>query len=1236
MNQTSNEFFVLRNQLDEETRCKLRDQVRESETDRVYVVEWTDDGERIVGLGCDVHGRTAKLPLDVQPGLFAVSSNVGLLRRIVSLYGYRLLVYPEFRYRCNNFSPVDLLFDYERTVNSPCLLVKIVTATVKDATTIYQRLKRNERAYRYVSVSNYWTVTLQVVFERMIKHREESRGREPFSFALPRVTMRWFDSRLNWYRYADPEIPVITFDIETVSTDPNRVPTGEHEFDELFTVSIHYNHTNVLYTLIYLPLRDQDPDSMTRSIRRDRYPEYADFENRLEVFASELELLTRTMRLLDLGRMHYLVGYNSLSYDIKYLFLRCAFYGLDDAFHRFVYRDGYAFGFDQIHLDLFRIIVTQYKFKQYGLNEVAKQLLKDTKTGVSAVALRYTFHAIRRDQRYPEHDECQRRSFPSIRDTLHYNNYDTVLVSKLLRKTRSIEFTLNQAHECRIPLSTLNTNYNKMRYKLWSKTFVVGLEIGLFQTTFKSPRVPVRLPLGTDDAIEARLNLEDQLLNGGGGSNEPRRNAIEQRGAKYPGGANFCLGECSVDDIQMLDYRIAYPLVIDRKNVSDETATILPADVILQLAATFTEERRAEFHLYDYLTHTGANKSETNILYHQYIYDRTYCGGEFPFTDPELMKRGNSPVVLIWEGRRGILSDIITRFNTIREETKSKRKTVESVLSLLEEKMTELAEEKRQIESLRRQQDNDNYDDDQYREENFETDKDGCFGADEYGDFGGATNETFGTVHDDEDGNFGAVENDDDDGDFGATDGDFGATDEDEGDFGAADGDFGATGDDEGDFGAVENDGNDEADGDFGATENDDRREGAASDGDFGSNDINDENNESDVASKRVKLDDRNPFGFSFVNRYIAVYENKSCVLDESALRELTYDEQLRVLDEIKTEASLELEKYANSYVLQKSLVASIYGCIGTSSPVCAALVTNAIRSTLLQAAQWVVSQGYRVYYIDTDSLFIKHPRHAVDPSPELNRMFPHTEIEMKPYRRCMFVQKKTYYTIEDDGSLKYFQHTNGSKAWKDFVQYVYTESQKTVTNRDIYQLFRTFYERVYDKLQSFDSFDSNLLPLVSQEVKIKSHYKTNTHLSKLRDYLRANYPALAGSYKQTVYYDMDVDAKTVRFRPVIDLTDVKRQLPTINMFKYYQNVFKTVYNVIKFHVKRNNEPFVVTLAMKPVLTSMITAFLDAHRERFPESHIDGGTLDRASSLALEDYAIEEDLQDSDLYPSGQ
>lgn len=1200
----------MRNQLDEETKCKLRDQVAESETDRVYVVEWTDDGERIVGLGCDVHGRTRKLLLNVQPGLFAVSSNVGLLRRIVSLYGYRLLVYPEFRYRCNNFSPVDLLFDYERTVNSPCLLVKIVTATVKDAMTLYHRLKRNERAYRYVSISNYWTVTLQVVFERMIKHRDESRGREPFSFALPRVAMRWFDSHLNCYRYEDPEIPVITFDIETVSTDPNRVPTGEHEFDELFTVSVHYNHTNVLYTLIYLPLKEHDPDSITRYIRKDDYPEYSDFENRLETFTSERDLLVRTMRLLDLGRMHYLVGYNSLSYDIKYLFLRCAFYGLNDTFDRFVYRDGYSFGFDQIHLDLFRIIVAQYKFKQYGLNEVAKQLLKDTKTGVSAVALRYTFHAIRRDQRYPNHDECQRRGFPSVRDTLHYNNYDTVLVSKLLRKTRSIEFTLNQAHECRIPLSTLNVAYNKMRYKLWSKTFVVGLEIGLFQTTFKSSHVPVRLPLDNDDAIEIRLNLEDQLLNGG--NEQSRRNGLEHRGAKYPGGANFCLGECSVDDIQMLDYRIAYPLVIDRKNISDETATILPADVIRQLTASFTDDRRAEFHLYDYMTHTGANKSETNILYHQYIYDRVYCGGEFSFTEQELTKRGNSPVVLIWEGRRGILSDIITRFNTIREETKSKRKTVESVISLLEEKITELSEEKRQIERLCRQDAVDLY---------CETDVD-------------RNSET-----DDPDGDFGAEGEDgtaDEDGDFGA-DGDFETNDENE-DFKAADEE-----DDDGDFGAVIEDDGDimEDDGDFGIVENDE-------DGDFGADascEIEDSSklvkvngkgdNEPDVASKRVKLDDRNPFGFSFVNRYIAVYENKSCVLNETALRELTYNEQLRVLDELKTEASLELEKYANSYVLQKSLVASIYGCIGTSSPVCAALVTNAIRSTLLQAAQWVVSRGYRVYYIDTDSLFIKHPLHAVDPSPELNRMFPHTEIEMKLYRRCMFVQKKTYYTIEDDGSLKYFQHVNGSKAWKDFVQYVYTESQHVVTNSDIYQLFRTFYERVYDRLQSFDAFDTGLLPLVSQEVKIKSQYKTNTHLSKLRDYLRSNYPALASSYKQTVYYDMDVDAKAVRFRPVIDLVDVKRQLSTINMFKYYQNVFKTVYNVIKFHVKRNNEPFVVTLAMKPVLAAMITAFLDVHRKRFPESHIDGGTLDRASSLALENYAIEEDLQDSDLYPSG-
>jgi DNA polymerase elongation subunit (family B) len=1282
----SNEYFVLKRQLDQETKRKIErnlpsihdddgdDNRNGDDNDRLkkilYVVEWMeDDKDQVIGYGCDVNGNAARIRIDAELGLYAVTNDLPTLRSICSFLSYNVIAYPQFKYKSNNFAPYDLLFDYDVTKRDT-FLVKIVTPTVRESMELFYRFRKDERSYKYVSVPLYWSVTNFIIFERMIKYYKNNGDK--VDYTVPRVTMRWFDDRLNCYHYPEPDIPIITFDIETVSNDPNRVPTGEHQFDELFTVSIHHNHTKMLYTLIYLPLSREHEimnggNRAIETIINDGYPmdSYSMDEtnnvttNVLEIFDSEKALLIRTMDLLQADpkgeKLHYLVGYNSFSYDIKYLFIRSAYYKLP-CFENFVYREGYAYGVSQIHLDLFRIIMMQYRLKRYTLNNVAKQLMQDTKTGVNAVQLRYTFHAIRKHQKYFTHEECEER-WPSVRDILHYNNYDTILVSKLLKKVKSIEFTLKQAHECRIPLSKLNTNYNKMRFKLWSKCFVVGLEIGIFLGTFKSSIARIKYPVDNNmtDFLEFKMNLEDQLLTGTGRFDDDKQYTSSLTSKKYPGGANFCLGEYMADDVHILDYRIAYPLLIDRQNISDETATILPARVLLETYRLLGgEERAREFRTFDYLTHTGTTKSETTILYHQYIYNGLYCGGEFPFVESELARRHNAPVVLIWNGRRGVLSDIISKFNINREETKNIRKMLTVVTSTVEEKINEVMEEKQQMASMMSisiataaaaaadaaaNNDNTNHD----KEDGDDDDEDGDFGGlndndndnddddDEDGDFGGLNDDN----DDDNNDNFVGIndhcndkDDDDDDGNFGGiNDHDNDCNDEDN---------------DDGNFGGINEEDREEDDGNFGGTNNNDDE----SDGNFGITNIEEDdddefrpppnkiihleekNNNNDDHKKIITTKSNNIFDFSFENKYIKFYPDKTFDIDDEALSKLSYDDRISELERIRADANIELALYRSSYELQKSLVASIYGCIGSSSPVCAALITNGIRSTILQAAQYVASLNYTVYYIDTDSLFIRHPTDKQNVSPILNKMFPHTEIEMKVCKRCMFVQKKTYYKIDDDNVLKYFQHVNGPAPWYNFVQFVYNRVDLT-TNQDIYQMFVDFFNIVYDELMQHESVTPELLSLFVQDVKIKSHYRTNTYLSKLKEYLTKNYPTLASNYAQTVYYEMDTDVKNIKFVPSIHMKSID-QIHTINMFKFYQNMFKTVFNIIKFNIKRNNEPFTVTISAKPVLLMMISAYLDVHKYRFPHVYINSEDVNTVS-LNVDGYYNEKN-DDGDFF----
>ena len=64
-------------------------------------------------------------------------------------------------------------------------------------------------------------------------------------------------------------------------------------------------------------------------------------------------------------------------------------------------------------------------------------------------------------------------------------------------------------------------------------------------------------------------------------------------------------------------------------------------------------------------------------------------------------------------------------------------------------------------------------------------------------------------------------------------------------------------------------------------------------------------------------------------------------------------------------------------------------------------------------------------------------------------------------------------------------------------------------------------------------------------------------------------------------------------------------KLRQVNLFKYYYNMFKTIFNIVNFHIKRNNEPYNIMLNDSNVRFIMLPAYEDQQcmtRQR------DGGT----------------------------
>lgn len=1228
-NHLDKDRYQYQNQLNIEQNAQLSDVYECREDDLCFVVDWYDDSQNIVGIGVSHNDPdcTVKLTLNVKPGLFVLSGDVNMLRTVAALYGYDTVhSYDRVTYRSNNFTILDVMLDRDAVLTGKNYLCKIETRSTVDSLRLHGIFKReNDTKYKFAAVTHYWNVTKQVMFELVCVKRTCCCD----DLTVPKIVYRWFDRALRPYAIAEPQIPSISFDIETVSSDPYRVPTGEAVDDVLFTTSIHHVDSNILYTLVYLPMLDRRPEQMLEEMRRlDKYPTYANQKNVTEVFVSEIDLLKRTMELLKYpqieqrskkktscvyptnNRLHYLIGYNSLRYDIKYLLLRCQFYGLHHG--EFVYKNGYSFGFHQIHVDLFCVAIMRYKLKNYKLDTLSFEILNSKKENVDAVALRYTFNHIRRRQCLYAQDDpyMAKHRMPSLRDAVHYNNRDTLLVSEIVQKTSTIKYVLDYAYRSRVPVNSINVNYNKIKFRLLNQCEVTGLENGIFLTGLKSSRQTLIVPLSHPELEPAfehdRLipndfvcrDIDNETLLGGG------KKMSTGKKTRYPGGVNYCRGEYEVADIQEYDYRIAYPLLMDRLNISDETCTVMKSSDVAQLYPFI--KCKNEYRVFDYNTHVSDTKTGTRILLHRYLYDDANPGHEFPFAFDDLKAREDAPVIVIWNGTyRGILSEIIKCFNSTRENAKTRRNQLSGILEDLEM-------------SLQR-----DYEEAELRKMTIED----------------STTKFIGNIDNKNDGLFDDTlnplsdnANDFDDAPSPFTD----VESKDQSNIDADDDEF----DDPGPLDDDDDDKNDN--GDDGADDNGfDDAPSPLSDDNVNEENVGDRNDDGDVSgrlnenlrsritNKTTKTADvAEKLIYNFKCPYIEEHYggNVEILIPENIDRE----ESIRVREIVREIIQLERDAQNNLYLTLKPVVASIYGVIGAMKPEMAAAITCIIRTTLLNEAKYAIALGRQVYYCDTDCIQMNS---GEDLSAKLNQLYPYTEITMKNKGRCQYVRPKVYYRYED-GFLKYGANANGPPMWRTAVEY-FERYTSVTSSTDVLQAFRNFFKHIYDTVLNdcTDHDEFSGFHWLTHEIKVTNRKSTE----ELRAYLRTNYKSLAGSYRQIVYYyQNESDVTQTIYRPSIEIcsrnndtfdrqtdTDVadgmsvrQRQivrLQNVNLFKFFYSSFSTIFNLLNFHVKRNNEPFNVSLNDTHVRYLMLCAYLDVYHV-FLKNH---GELDYRYSSFL-------------------
>lgn len=235
--------------------------------------------------------------MKILPGIYVMSNKLIVLQCHGKVLGFKVIP-TELYFTTNNFTVYDRFCDYEK-VTEKTRLVKLVTDSFDSAQWIHKFFKNQHTCYNYVGVTQYWEIYHLVYMELKVKNNG----------ATPRFLYTWFNESLHATKTYQPDPPLqksfITFDIETVTSEPNRVPTVEALDDKLFSVPIYNAVLDETICGVYTSILGIDTEKfVTRYVYNSSYNpsgHLTDFlkqhgtKNRLYVFDNEIDLLKFTI-----------------------------------------------------------------------------------------------------------------------------------------------------------------------------------------------------------------------------------------------------------------------------------------------------------------------------------------------------------------------------------------------------------------------------------------------------------------------------------------------------------------------------------------------------------------------------------------------------------------------------------------------------------------------------------------------------------------------------------------------------------------------------------------------------------------------------------------------------------------------------------------------------------------------------------------------------------------------------
>lgn len=632
-------------------------------TNRVEAsVEFFTENNEVFCFGVDENQEKVYVSSVVEFGLFVFLENKNHLMVLAAIPNVLEIrqIKCDVDLRTNSTPGLFFLFENE---NPKVFMYKLVTSTFQASKSLFYTLS-NHLIQNKISVPADWSLEIFLLINSCISKKDVLD-----LTALERINL--FESIVsteNGYLQISEQsdssflnnCDVVVFDLETISPNESRVPTGEHIGDVLFSSSILRRIKNQetgeyklsCITNVYLPNVDKIYFEKTVDKRQEKLNKHLEGETLTEVvfnvFDNEKDILIATLDQLDNCKFTTIWGYNSASFDFPYLKNRIAIFNLEDRFEKFYHQDlSITYGHQSTHIDFLPVARKLFSLNNYKLSTVASFLSNSTKVDLSA---RHFRHAFRYFLETPTPDLNKvfndGKNDYRIEDVLFYNAVDSILVYNLA-------ISLDNWSIIRAYSKIYNLNFSAIMSA--ETSHLMSAKFTKFGFKFNS--------------IFVKHHHRNTIALGDFGSlvyNEEEVTSLPgDKSKKFGGGFNICDGLNHYPVVDAFDFACYYPNQIEAKNISHETVFVIRADILNFILKFSKNLDLNDIEFYWFYDRRSLDKNEVirncrRLMFHDFEYGKLLTKDEIENLP------GNSNVIVLVKKFTGVLVRMVEEQNKMR------------------------------------------------------------------------------------------------------------------------------------------------------------------------------------------------------------------------------------------------------------------------------------------------------------------------------------------------------------------------------------------------------------------------------------------------------------------------------------------------------------------------------------------------------------------------------------------